>query len=212
MTLVWPDLSAPPLSIGLAYALLAMTPGANFLLVTQLSLTAPRHHAVMSALGIASGASVVALAALAGAPLLFSDTKWLWLFDLAFAALLTRLGISTLRKTWSAVQHGTIPPSPSALKCLRLGLVTAMLNPMTLAFFIGLSVAPSLRDMTGMSLAATLTIFSIALIWFGAVACLFSNDAIRLAYNRVRPWADTGLSLLFLATALRIASGALGSG
>lgn len=200
-----------PLSLGLAltYGALAMTPGANFVLVTQVSLSATRLHALVAALGIAVGAAALALIALSGGAVIRQWSTLFWLVDVAFGLLLVRLAVTMLSRAWIVRLDPGEAVHPSPIKCFRTGVMTAMLNPITLAFLLGqATVLPSQAGEAGAAQIAPLegmaTVFAIAACWFCLLALGFSNAGVRAVYRRVQPVIDgaTGLLFLYLASAL----------
>ncbi|MBE7182886.1 MAG: LysE family transporter [Methylobacterium mesophilicum] len=201
-----PALSDLPLLGGfaLSYAALAVTPGANFLVVSQISLQASRRHALMSALGVAVGAAITASVALSGAELITPWVRLLSVMQLVFAALLARIGLSVLVKAWAAYRHAPARAVPSPLMCFCLGLSTALMNPLTLMFFLGLALAPNGAGRGFAPVQGAAVVLCVALAWFSFVAVSFSRETVHRAYLRARPLVDgfAGLAILLIAAHL----------
>lgn len=183
-----------------AYALVAALPGANFLVVSQVSLTERRCHAVLSATGVAVGAATLSGFALSAGQALASVDAMLWALNLCFILVLGYMGASLL---WCSVLAPNMP-APSAisgLSCFRIGLVTAATNPITAAFFLGMAVTPACAGGGCSPLLGASAVFAVALCWFGAVALAFSAERLRRLHLRVRPWLNVVLGGAFLAMA-----------
>ncbi len=191
----------PLVTLALTYGAIAMLPGSNFLIVSQLALRAPRSYACLSALGIASGAAVVAAAAFAGGPLLSPLTGQAWLFDVVFVGLMARLGFRALRRSTQAKRQTVT--GASALSCFRLGLFTALTNPTTAATMLTLATGPRIKPGDCEPLVCAATIFIIAGSWFGIVALVFCDARLKRIYVRLQPWIDPMLGVLLLALATR---------
>lgn len=196
------DLSLP-VGFGLNYAALAATPGANFLLVTQLSLSAPRKSALMAALGVAIGASTLALLALSSGPALLQFASMFWILNIAYAVLMIHFGITALRAAIGRRSDVRRQLAAGAFQCFRTGAATALLNPLTMAFFLGLAVTSDCKAGECAVLEFSLTIFLVAVAWFGSLALCFSNWHVRRTYRVVQPWLDGGIGIFFIWLGLR---------
>jgi threonine/homoserine/homoserine lactone efflux protein len=192
-------------SFALSYAALAVTPGANFLVVSQISLQASRRHALMTALGVAVGAAVTASVALSGAELITPWVRLVSVMQLVFAALLARIGITALVKAWAAYHHMPSRAVPPPLTCFLLGFSTALMNPLTLLFFLGLALAPAGTTRPFGPLEGAAVVLCVALLWFGFVAVSFSRETVHRAYLRARPVVDGAAGLAILAIAVHLA-------
>jgi threonine efflux protein len=189
--------------LGLAYAAIVVSPGANFVLVTQMSLGASRRHAVITALGVACGVGAVALVALAGAAQL-SQSPSFWIVNIVFAAILIRLAFAAMRR---ACLHRCFPADvapPGQGRCFRLGMVTALGNPVTLAFFMAQAGAVEHGGLKERPLLGTATVFLVALAWFGTLALSFSQQSLRVLYTRIRRYADAAAGLCVLELGLQL--------
>ena len=79
----------------------------------------------------------------------------------------------------------------SALRSLRLGLLTQLVNPNAAVFFgsIFLTFLPPDLPLwvTGVVLV---NIFAVEFLWYLAVALLFSTGRVRRAYTDAKLWID----------------------
>ncbi len=196
-----------------AFIVLIISPGPNFLVITQLSLSQSRQQGICAGLGVASGSILWALLAATGLGLIFQQLPWLQpALQLLGGAYLTWLGTKSLRNAGN-------PPAPRDIKALgignlgrayRFGLLTNMTNPKALAFYTSVFTtvaAPGLPmwvRTAGVSIIAVL-----AISWFVLLATLFSIPAIQARYQRMKKAIDIVTGLFMVAFGLRLLLGLL---
>ncbi|MGE7468654.1 LysE family transporter [Bosea sp. NPDC003192] len=166
------------LSLAGTYALIAVTPGPNFAVVAQCGLSASRAKAAAAAFGVALGAGLVAMAAASGAASLLALGPSRLAIGLGFTLLLLWLALGSLRTAHISATQPRRCEEVSLARCLRLGLLTATSNPLTFAFFLGLSSAPGCGAQGCSPASAFLAAFAVALVWFGCVALLLSDRRV----------------------------------
>jgi threonine/homoserine/homoserine lactone efflux protein len=122
--------------------LLIVTPGPDTALVIRNALSSGWRASAMTAIGIALGSLVWALAAVLGlAVLLEKSVTAFTIFKLAGAAYLGYLGLRTIIRTMRKRELGTYGPSGVAIQpigdvvALRQGLLNNLLNPKAGAIF-----------------------------------------------------------------------------
>lgn len=121
------------ISAGLA---LNLTPGPDMIYCATRSLGQGRTAGVMSALGVAAGSVVHALAAAAGlsALLVYSSTAFM-IVKYVGAAYLVYLGVRLVLSGRKAADLANLPPT-SLWRIFRQGAVTNILNPKVALFFM----------------------------------------------------------------------------
>lgn len=179
------------------YAAVVSVPGPNLLLVTRASLLGRRPGAA-AALGIAAGAAATAALVLAGISALNVPLEGVLALSVVYGAVLLRSGCRCLPLFR--------PPMPHSLETRQgirgyflNGLMTAATNPMTAAFFIGASAGFVSDGTPYPSATAAMTVFAIALAWFGALGLLLSASGPRELYQRARTLADWAMGLLLIS-------------
>ncbi len=191
-----------------SYAAMLVVPGPNFLVVSRASL-AGRDAGTAAALGVAMGATANAAAVVACLYVLsgviasggFGVVQMA--FCLAYAVLLLRTGITCLKEARQgnaprpaqppgAERGGAMRESAErgVAAQFRLGLLTAASNPMSLTFFLGASAFLMAAGGREAVLASPLLVFSVAALWFGILAFLFSTPLSRRLYLRTRVTVD----------------------
>ncbi len=184
------------LSLSGTYALIAMIPGPNLLMVAKVSLENSRKNALLAALGVSLGAALVAYVSFSGMAPYASDAHWQPLLACGFAMLLIWLGLrAMLRANRPLRNSGSVMPISGA-SCLRIGLLTAATNPVTLAFFLGMGASDRCGPVHCQPGSAFVAAFLVAMLWFGGVALSFSHPRATLLYRRAMPTVDMALGCL----------------
>jgi len=121
-----------------AFIVLIISPGPNFLVITQLSFSQSRQQGICAGLGVASGSILWALLAATGLGLVFQQLPWLQpTLQLLGGAYLTWLGSKSLRSAGSQPKPRDIAALGigSLSRAYRFGLLTNLTNPKALAFY-----------------------------------------------------------------------------
>ncbi|MFT3690782.1 LysE family transporter [Paenirhodobacter sp.] len=209
------------LFFGGSYAVIALIPGPNFMLVSFMGLNHPRSHALCAAFGVSSGvASLSAVAQLlpqsdaGGGPLLH-------VLQAVFAVLLLSIGVRAIWTIGRSIRQRGAAPAPvgvrrspsSATYCLFAGLCTALSNPVTLAFMIGTAVSGHRGTGGGLDVprasAGAIGTFIVAVVWFGGVALAASQPLMRAAAQRYGGLVTPIVGLVLIWWSLRLMMTAL---
>jgi threonine/homoserine/homoserine lactone efflux protein len=169
-------------ALALPYALVLMVPGPNLFVVLRASLAPAGRTAFPAALGIALGASLAAATASIIAVFMPNNRFIVACGVLMFSFFLLRAAAALI---CNATSGGRVEDARSAVAERRghfgLGLLSALFNPVTVPFFVGIFLAhPHLSSMQA-TLAACATVFTMAVVWFGALG-------IALARSKSHPW------------------------
>jgi threonine/homoserine/homoserine lactone efflux protein len=160
---------------------LVCTPGPDILFVLSQGLVAQRKGALLATIGICTGYLVHAFlatlglaAVVAASPTLFEIVRWVG------AAYLVLLGFKLLLSAIS--RRGQPMPSNPVSGVLRRGLVTSLLNPKGLVFFLAL--LPQFVDPAGGQVAAQT--FILALVFVAACFLVYLSIGLIVAAARAR--------------------------
>ena len=182
----------PLISIALIHFFALISPGPDFFFVTQSAIRQSRSHALFAALGIALSILVWSICAISGLHFLFQKMAWLQQVLMILGGLyLLYLGYQLLK---SAFNKQPVTSTPAVLpatsqkshsKILLQGFFTNMANPKALVYFssvfsIGISAEASIFEQ-GSLLAL---VFIESLIWFAAVALVFSAPKMSRYYQK----------------------------
>jgi threonine efflux protein len=185
------------------------SPGPNVLLVTQTAMARSRRSALAVAVGVASGAAVLATAAAIGLTVLIEQATWArHALELAGGTYLVFLGV----QTWRGAREP--PPRPDiarededSWRYYRRGLLTNLTNPKALVFF-GSVLAPTLDQAVSewVRIAAVALIVVDALLWHCLLAVLFARPVVRGLYARAKRVVDRLVGAALALLGLRLAS------
>lgn len=201
------------LAFAAATLALNLTPGPDMLYVIARSVAEGRRAGMVSALGIAAGCLVHALAVavgmarlVAGAPAIYEAMRW------AGAGYLVYLGALRLASARAAI--GTPLVGRVGLGAvLRQGIITNVLNPKVALFF--LAFLPQFADPGRGSVALQLLALGIAFNVSGTLVNMsvaaFASGAGRQAIVRwgSATWVERATGLVFMGLGVRLALGRL---
>lgn len=164
--------------------LAAISPGPNFVVVTQAALHRSARYAGAVVLGVVTANLMWCAAVVLGLSALFELAPWLYRATKLFGgAYLIYLGVALWRS------RGETPRSDGSSVRGALGtgyirgLLTNLANPKSVVYF-GSIFALFLGPGTPASLQATAVSIVIAntVVWYGTVAALFSRHAVQRRY------------------------------
>lgn len=188
--------------------LAVVSPGPNFLIVSQLSVARSRAAGMGAPLGVSAGALTYASLTLFGLSVVLD--RMAWLHDpirIAGGAYLVYLGI----KSWRAARH---PPPQAVLTArvsghfpqgFRVGLLTALTNPKSIAFCVGLfaaAVPPATPLWAKLSILAAGG--AIELGWYTLVATALSSGRARAFYLHAKAAIDRAVGGLLALLGARL--------
>ena len=193
------------LVIGL-FLLGVISPGPNFLVVSQQSLNKGLKPGIVTGLGIALGDFIYASAGLFGLASVISLAGWLFsLIKILGGAYLIYIGIKMIvaKKTGSKYH---IDKSPDSLtKSFRLGLLTDLANPKTIIFFASIfstTINPETPNWVLYSMLTGIVITSV--IWRTGLSYLFSRNLFRRVYGKFRRWIELAFGAILIVFGLRL--------
>lgn len=188
-----------------------VSPGPNFLVVTQTAIRDSRAAGFLTASGVALASVLWAVAALIGVSVLFETAAWLYGgLKVVGGAYLVYLGVQSWRHAKVPVNLPTDVPiqTPSSLRAFRTGFVTNLTNPKAIVFFgsiFAALLAPSLP--LWLRGAAVGVVFLNALCWYMFVATVFSVPGVQRAYARAKVHIDRIVGGFFALLGLRLMLG-----
>ena len=196
-----------------AHTLAVASPGPDFAVVLRQATTQGRAPALWTSIGIGAGIAVHVSYALLGIALIISQTPWLMrVIQLAGAAYLLWIAWQAVRAQpadGDAVGAGT--QAQSAIRSLRIGFVTNVLNPKATLFFLALFtvvVGPGQPLWLQLGLGLWLCLSTAA--WFSLVSVLFTASAPRRWFLRRAHLIDRGMGIVLILLAAQLIWTALG--
>jgi RhtB (resistance to homoserine/threonine) family protein len=193
-------------------ALMTMSPGADTLLVVRNALRGGRRDGVITTFGICSGLYVHALlSALGVSVILMHSATGFTVLKFAGAAYLAWLGLQSLR---SAARGGLNLATPQAdamrvpaWRSYREGLLTNLLNPKVIVFYLALLPQfigpddPVLRK----SLLLTAIHAAEGIAWLALVSFLVDRSRQYFLRPLLRRWIDAACGTFLVALGVRLA-------
>jgi threonine efflux protein len=184
--------------------LAAMSPGPNFVLVTQTAIQQSSRRAMAVVAGFVVSNVTWCIAVVLGLSALFRAVPWLYgAIRVCGGAYLIWLGISAWRT------NGKGSPDAGrrtqATSSFVRGLLTTFTNPKSAVYFgsvFTLFMKPGTPLWVQMAAMAIVVVDSI--LWYGAVALLFSHGAVRRRYTSMRHWIDRMAGAVMIAFGIRL--------
>ncbi len=168
--------------------LAAISPGPNFVLVTQAAIHRSRRYAASVVLGLLTANLAWCFAVLLGISTLFKLAPWLYgAVKFAGGAYLIYLGVSLWRGSGDEPADAESPVQSRLGAAYVRGLLTSLSNPKSVVYF-GSIFALFMRPETPawVRAAAVCVVIFDTVLWYGAVAALFSSAAVQRFYAHVR--------------------------
>lgn len=194
-----------------AFIVLIISPGPNFLVITQLSISQSRQQGICAGLGVASGSIIWALLACTGLGLMFQQLPWVQpALQLLGGGYLIWLGSKSLRNAGAQPKPRNIGELGigSLGRAYRFGLLTNMTNPKALAFYTSVFTTVSTPGLPMWVRTAGVSIIAVlAISWFVLLATLFSIPAVQARYQRMKKAIDLITGVFMVAFGLRLLIG-----
>lgn len=200
-------------TVALAHALAVASPGPDFAMVVRQSLAFGRGAGIWTAAGIGSGILFHVAYGLFGLNwLTHRYPQSLTVLGIAGALFLLWMGSQAVRAQPLAEGAGELPAAQpgDAAKFFGIGVLTNVLNPKAILFFVALFTAviagpvpPLLKVVLGVWIP--LATFG----WFAFVATMLGNAAARRRLRHVAHWIDRAMGVLLLALGVGMLVGLL---
>ena len=192
------------LTIAILHLFAVASPGPDFLLVTRQCLRFDRTVAIWASAGIATGILFHSFIAITGVTLIISSNpevfKWLKVLASIYIAY---LGYLSIFKSSTTVNDEDKKDNENYVGSFTLGLITNILNPKAILFFITVFTAvvdvSTTRLLLGLyGLYMSITTF----IWFTGISYIFSNQGLRDRYKQFIPFFEKGIGIVLIIIAL----------
>ena len=192
------------LTIAILHLFAVASPGPDFLLVTRQCLRFDRTVAIWASAGIATGILFHSFIAITGVTLIISSNPEVfnWLKVLA-SIYIAYLGYLSIFKSSTSVSEQDKKDNENYVGSFTLGLITNILNPKAILFFITVFTAVVDASTTRLLLGLYGLYMSITtFIWFTAISYIFSNQGLRDRYKQFIPFFEKGIGIVLIVIAL----------
>jgi threonine efflux protein len=193
------------------FTLAIISPGPNFILVVNTSLSDSRRAGLFTALGVAVGSGLFVLAGLVGLLLVITSLPhFAGIVRLAGGGYLAWLGAGMLlgalrRRRADRLPAGGLRAPATAHRAFRTGLFTNLTNPKAWAFYLSLfTLVASPSTSPGVKIFLNITMFLISFGWYSVVAFLISDRRAQPHFLRLQPIVQGVLGVLLLGLGGRL--------
>ena len=181
-----------------------VSPGPNFILVTNTTLADSRRAGLFTALGVATGSGLFALAGLVGLlVLVHSIPHFPLIMRFVGGGYLAWIGFDMLRSCRCNVSLNTITrsgDSSSSFVFYRTGLLTNLTNPKAWAFYLSLfALVMTPNFPLWGKVVLNVSMFLISWIWYATVAVLISSRTFQPIFLSWKPMIQGVLGVLLMA-------------
>ncbi len=187
--------------------IVAVVPGADFVVVTRNALNGGRLAGIMTALGIALALGVHVTYALAGIGLIVSQSIFVFnALKLVGAVYLIILGITMYRSASPDMEKVEGQKSITPLKALRWGFLTNVTNPKATMFALSVFVQVTSHDTPLLTqIGYGFIMAGGVFLWFVLVTLFFTYTPIRNAFLRMKMGMERTFGVLLAALGMGIA-------
>jgi threonine/homoserine/homoserine lactone efflux protein len=201
---VWLNIS----SVLLVFTLAIVSPGPNFILVVNRSLTSSRRNGVYTAFGVATGSGVFAFAGLVGLlPLVKSLPYFMGFMRFAGGGYLVWVGFDMLRTSrvrFESSEDGDRETSSPYIP-YRHGLITNLTNPKAWAFYLSLfTLVMETSFPVWSKVLLNASMFLISLAWYVSVVCLVSSNVFQPIFLNYKALFQGVLGLLVIVAGVKV--------
>lgn len=204
------------LLISAVHLLAAASPGPDFVLVTQQTLSNGKRAGLLCSLGISLGLSVHILYSVLGLAVVIANSSTaLWIIKILGGSYLIYLGLVCLgaKGLSSKAPLSDVADQPnidnlasqSAAKYIGMGFLCNALNPKAPIYFVSLFtvfLSPSMPNYQ--LLIYGVWMMFLQLVWFSLVAIVFSRPALTERFNAASHWIDRVCGGLMLVLGLKV--------
>jgi threonine/homoserine/homoserine lactone efflux protein len=189
-----------------------ITPGANFLVVTQTALTYSRRTGLLTVVGVATASLIYVTAGIIGFAALISQSALAYnLIRVVGAAYFVYMayGLLTRKPRFKdAVYVDFDAVDLNQTQAYRRGLATGFANPASALYFLSIftTFIPPASPMIDKALIG-LMLVGISLVWYALVALTFNNRYVRWVYRRGELWMNRIFGVVWLGLALKLLAG-----
>ena len=199
------------LTVAIVHLLGVASPGPDFAIIVQKSLSQPRKVVVWTALGIGLGILVHVAYSLLGIGLVISRSIVLFsVIKLLGAAYLIFIGWKSLTAKPSRrgenSSEGDLTPALSPLAAVRVGFLTNALNPKATLFFLALFtqvIDPGTPAIVQLFYGVYMSVATF--VWFSLLGSVLTMHRIRSCIDAVHVWAERAMGAVLIALGVKVA-------
>jgi len=206
------DLLQGLLLITSIHLLAAASPGPDFILVSQQTLSNGKKAGLMCSIGIALGLSIhIIYSALGLAAVIANSATTLWVIKIIGGCYLLYLGFQGIKSKAKPALTGEIKVKQySSAKSIGIGFLCNALNPKAPIYFVALFTLVLSPDLPLSHLVIYgVWMMFIQLAWFSSVVFLLSRPSINQKFQRMGYWLDRIMGGAMIIMGLKVMSSKL---
>lgn len=202
------DLLQGLLLIGAVHLLAAAAPGPDFVLVTQQTLSNGRWAGLLCSAGITLGLAVHLLYLVFGlAALIANSSDAMWVLRIVGGGYLIWLGLKGLTARPARLDASPGQKVSSVRQSIWRGFLCNLLNPKAPIYFVALFTVGLSPATPGAHLMVYgVWIMLLQLLWFSALALLFSHALVQRPFKRLGHWLNRLLGGAMLVLGVKVIS------
>lgn len=195
-------------TIAFIHLLAAITPGPDFVMSVRNSLTYSRRTGIFTAMGFSLGIAVHVSYSIAGIAVIIARSLTLFtMIRYVGAAYLLYIGIRSIyARSHIEVPHEKAARDISAMRAIRMGFLTNILNPNATLFILGLFtivIEPG-TPRSIMIVAGAIMVIQ-TFLWFSFVSVFLNEKHVRSFVDRFQGYFNMIFGGLLILLAIRIA-------
>jgi threonine/homoserine/homoserine lactone efflux protein len=192
-----------------------ITPGANFLIVSNHALAYSRRAGLMTVRGVVTGSTFYVFSGIIGFTVMISQSPALIIvLRIVGAIYFTYMGIGLIRAGVNPPPAKNAAQNPASFAltdqhAYRIGLMTALANPASALYF--LSLFTTFIPLSAVAIEKVITgamLLTITLVWYTFLALTCSSARFQGFYRHSERGMKVVFGLVWLALALKLATGA----
>ena len=197
------------LSVAMIWAVAAITPGPNTLLIMRYALMASRRVTIVAAMGTITGTVCWGLAGWLGINVLFQAAPFAYLALKVVGGLyLVWLGLRIFWSFRKPAETGGLAAAPrevSLKSAYRMGLATNLANPKSALFVASLFAATMPAGTPWIyGLAAIAVMVAVSTVYYTILIALITHRKVAAAYLRARRKIDLAVGMIFVGFGARL--------
>ncbi|MEO3999044.1 LysE family transporter [Mesorhizobium sp. CAU 1732] len=193
------------------YGALLIVPGPSMLAVSSAGMRGARRCAGAAAFGVAIGTALLILGVFQARAQLASVPALSIAGELMFAATLLIVGANTIRRAVLPINGiAAARARGTGTACFVLGLLAALTNPISLAFFTSVVLSVPAEALAQSRVMLPIGVFVMALGWFSLVGLAVSSAMARSISSRITKPVQAGAGVFMVAIAIATLQGAGG--
>lgn len=200
------------LLISSIHLLAAASPGPDFVLVSQQTMSSGKKAGLLTSFGIALGLSIHIIYSSLGLAVVISQSEWLlWAIKILGAAYLVFLGVQGLRSkpraiATSSLESAQVEQIPSSKSIVFKGFLCNALNPKAPIYFVALFTLVLSPELPLWQLSVYgVWMMVLQFLWFATVVFLLSRPMLNKQFQNKAYWIDRILGVTLVAMGIKVA-------